>query len=143
MRVSRAFSRLLRLDGIWVRQVQFFTDRVVVRVALRRRRLICPLCAYSTPHRHNQQARSSRPGGISTSGSGGSRSAPSCVGLSVPSTGSGSRASRSRGTAPGSPRDFEQLVAWLATTTDKTTITRLVRIDWDTVGRIISSRVRR
>ena len=32
--------------------------------------------------------------------------------------------------------DFEALVAWLATKTDKTTITRLVRIDWETVGRI-------
>lgn len=28
--------------------------------------------------------------------------------------------------------DFEALVAWLATKTDKTTITRLVRIDWET-----------
>ena len=33
-------------------------------------------------------------------------------------------------------RDFEDLVAFLATKTDKTTITRLARIDWDTVGRI-------
>lgn len=31
-------------------------------------------------------------------------------------------------------RDFEDLVAFLATKTDKTTITRLHRIDWDTVG---------
>lgn len=34
-------------------------------------------------------------------------------------------------------RDFEHLVAWLATRTDKTTIKRMVRIDWRTVGRII------
>jgi hypothetical protein len=34
--------------------------------------------------------------------------------------------------------DFEALVAWLATRTDQTTITRLVRIDWDTVGGIIA-----
>jgi hypothetical protein len=34
-------------------------------------------------------------------------------------------------------RDFECLVAWLATRTDKTTVRRLVRVDWDTVGRII------
>lgn len=40
---------------------------------------------------------------------------------------------------PGSEftREFECLVAWLATRTDKTTITRVLRIDWDTVGRII------
>lgn len=35
-------------------------------------------------------------------------------------------------------RDFECLVAWLATRTDKTTIKRMLRIDWGTVGRIIS-----
>jgi transposase len=35
-------------------------------------------------------------------------------------------------------RDFEQLVAWLATRTDKSAIARLVRIDWRTVGRIIA-----
>jgi transposase len=34
-------------------------------------------------------------------------------------------------------RDFENLVGWLATTMDKTAIRRLVRVDWDSVGRII------
>jgi transposase len=33
-------------------------------------------------------------------------------------------------------RDFEDLVAFLATKTHKTTITRLSRVDWDSVGRI-------
>jgi transposase len=36
----------------------------------------------------------------------------------------------------GFTRDFEDLVAWLATKMDKTAICRLARIDWDTVGRI-------
>ena len=35
-------------------------------------------------------------------------------------------------------RDFEDLVGYLATQMDKTAITRLCRVDWDTVGRIIS-----
>ncbi|EQD68283.1 transposase IS204/IS1001/IS1096/IS1165 family protein, partial [mine drainage metagenome] len=35
-------------------------------------------------------------------------------------------------------RDFEDLVGWLATAMDKTAIVRLVRIDWDSVGRIIA-----
>jgi transposase len=34
-------------------------------------------------------------------------------------------------------RDFEALVAWLATRADKTTITRMLRIHWRTVGRIV------
>jgi transposase len=40
---------------------------------------------------------------------------------------------------PGSEftRDFERLLAWLATRTDKSTIKRMLRIDWDTVGRVI------
>jgi transposase len=36
----------------------------------------------------------------------------------------------------GFTRDFEDLVAWLATKMDKTAICRYARIDWDTVGRI-------
>jgi transposase len=36
--------------------------------------------------------------------------------------------------ASGFTPDFEQLVAWLATKADKTTIKRLVRVDWDTSG---------
>ena len=55
MRVSTAFSRLLCLSGVWVRKVAFEPDRVVVTVALRRRRLQCPKCSYSTRHRENKQ----------------------------------------------------------------------------------------
>jgi hypothetical protein len=38
-------------------------------------------------------------------------------------------------TRPGLTRDFEELVAYFATKTDKTAITQILRIDWDTVGR--------
>jgi len=48
VRVTTALSRLLRLEGVWIRKVQFAPDRVVVDVALRRRRLICPECEHST-----------------------------------------------------------------------------------------------
>lgn len=43
MRVTTAFKRLLRLGGVNVTNVEFFACVVVVTVALRRRRLICPL----------------------------------------------------------------------------------------------------
>ena len=46
MRVTTAFSRLLRLPEVWVRKVRFEPDRVIVEVALQRRRLICPECGY-------------------------------------------------------------------------------------------------
>ena len=137
MRVEAAFSRLLRLDGVWVREVRFAPDRVVVEVALRRRRLVCPLCSHSTRHRHDLRpvlsgwrhldlgvwrleirARLRRltcpTHGVRVEG--------------VPFARAGSDFTR----------DFEQLVAYLATRTDKTTIARLVRIAWRTVGRIVA-----
>ena len=55
MRVTAAFSRLLNLSGIWVRKVVFMPDRVVIHVALRRQRLICPKCSYSTMARESEQ----------------------------------------------------------------------------------------
>jgi len=137
VRVSRAFSRLLRLDGIWVRQVQFFADRVVVRVALRRRRLLCPLCSYTTPHRYNQQAVESVWRHLDL-GVWRLELRAQLRRLECPEHGvrvEGVPFARHRS---GFTRDFEQLVAWLATKADKTTICRLVRIDWDTVGRIIA-----
>ena len=48
MRVTMAFSRLLRLRGVWVKKVRFEPDRVIAEVALRRKKLQCPKCSYST-----------------------------------------------------------------------------------------------
>ncbi|MCA1681545.1 MAG: transposase, partial [Actinobacteria bacterium] len=127
---------LLDLPGVWVRSVSFEPDRVRVSVALRRRRLHCPKCSYSTRHRENKQhhdsvwrhldfgrwrlevhARLRRlrcpEHGVHVEG--------------VPFARDGARFTR----------DFENLVAWLATKTDKTAVCRLTRIDWQTIGRII------
>jgi transposase len=136
MRVCTAFSRLLRLEGIWVRALSFTPDRVLVTVALRRRRLHCPKCSYSTRHRENKQhhdsvwrhldlgrwrlevsARLRRlrcpEHGVHVEG--------------VPFARDGARFTR----------DFEDFVAWLVTKTDKTATCRLTRIDWQTIGRIV------
>ena len=136
MRVTAAFSRLLDLSGIWVRKVVFLPDRVVVHVALRRKKLVCPKCSFSTMARENEQdhdsvwrhldlgvwrlevhARLRRlrcpEHGVHVEG--------------VPFARDGARFTR----------DFENLVVWLATKTDRTAVCRLVRIDWETVGRII------
>jgi transposase len=49
VRVTTAFSRLLRLGkGVVVKKVRFGPDTVIVEVALRRRRLVCPECGHST-----------------------------------------------------------------------------------------------
>jgi transposase len=55
VRVTAAFSRLLDLSGVWVRKVRFEPDQVVVWVALRRKKLVCPKCSYSTMARENEQ----------------------------------------------------------------------------------------
>lgn len=137
MRVTAAFSRLLRLPGIRVRRVAFEATTVVVTVALRRRRLVCPLCPYSTRARYD------------------TRPAPSTwrhldLGvwrleveaelrrLSCPAHGVRREGVPFARAGSGFTRDFEDLVGWLATTMDKTAVCRLVRVDWDTVGRIIT-----
>jgi transposase len=137
MRVTRAFSRLVDLEGIWVRQVRFFPDRVVVRVALRRRRLRCPLCEFSTPHRHNQQAVESVWRHLDL-GIWRLELRAQLRRLQCPEHGVRVESVPFARHRSGFTRDFEQLVAWLATRTDQSAITRLVRIDWDTVGRIIA-----
>jgi transposase len=137
VRVTTAFSRLLALPDIWVREVEFADDAVVVTVALRRRNLVCPECGFETSTRYDRRPvesvwrhldlgvwrlevrsklrRVNCPDhGVRTEG--------------VPFARSGSRHSR----------DFEDLVGFLATQMDKTAICRLVRVDWDTVGRMIT-----
>ena len=136
MRVTAAFSRLLDLSGVWVKQVRFEPDQVVVWVALRRKKLVCPKCSYSTMARENEQhhdsvwrhldlgvwrleirARLRRlrcpEHGVHVEG--------------VPFARDGARFTR----------DFEDLVAWLMSKTDRTATCRLVRVDWETVGRVI------
>ena len=57
VRITTAFNRLLDLQGAWVRTVSFQPDRVVVTVALKRRRLQCPECSYTTSHRESNVFR--------------------------------------------------------------------------------------
>ncbi|HZL47910.1 MAG TPA: transposase [Solirubrobacteraceae bacterium] len=136
MRVSTAFSRLLCLSGVWVRRVEFEPIQVVVTVALRRYRLRCPKCSYSTRHRESKQHHDS---------------AWRHLDLGVWRLEIHARLRRLRCPEHGAlvegvpfardgarfTRDFENLVAWLVTKTDKTATCRLTRIDWRTIGRII------
>ncbi len=137
MRVTTAFCRLLRLDGVRVCSVLFEADRVLVVVALRRRRLICPCCAYSTRGREGTQAHESvwrhLDLGVWRLEIRATLRQLRCPVHGVHVEGVPFARHRARFT-----RDLEDLVAWLATRTDKTAITRLARIDWQTVGRIIS-----
>jgi len=136
MRVTAAFSRLLCLAGVVVGEVAFAPGRVVVAVALRRRRLVCPLCGFSTPHRHDVRPVDSVWRHLDL---GVWRVEIRCRlrRLVCPIHGVRTEQVPFARHASDFTRDFEHLVAWLATRTDKTTITRMLRIHWRTVGRII------
>jgi transposase len=137
MRVTTAFCRLLRLEGVRVTSVRFDPDRVLVGVALRRRRLICPCCSFSTRHRERVQAHESVWRHLDL-GVWRLEIRATLRQLRCPEHGVHVEAVAFARHRAHFTRDLEDLVAWLAARTDKTAITRLVRIDWQTVGRIIS-----
>jgi transposase len=136
MRVTGAFSRLLCLEGVWVRGVEFLADRVVVRVVLRRRRLVCPVCGYETMAREGVQDHESvwrhLDLGVWRLEIRATLRQLRCPEHGVHVEGVPFARHRARLT-----RDLDDLVAWLTTKADKTTITRLLRIDWQTIGRVI------
>lgn len=138
MRVTTAFKRLLRLDGINVNAVAFTPMAVVVTVALRRQRLVCPECSYSTRARYDRRTVESRWRHLDL-GVWELEVRSLLRRLECPTHGV-----RTEGVPFARPvdesgftRDFEHLVAWLATRMDKSAIERLCRISWRTVGRII------
>jgi transposase len=126
VRVTASISRLLSLEGVHVRAVRYATDRVVVRVALRRRRLVCPCCEFGTPYRHDVRAVESVWRHLDL-GVWRLEVRARLRRLVCPEHGVRTEGVPFARPASGFTRDFEQLVAWLATRTDKTTIARLVR----------------
>lgn len=60
VRVTTAFKRLLRLEDVNVVDVTFFPALILVTVALRRRRLLCPHCGFKTSARYDTRDRPSR-----------------------------------------------------------------------------------
>ena len=137
MRATTVFNRLLCLPEVWVKKVRFEPDRVVVRVALRRKRLICPKCSYSTMARENEQDHDSVWRHVDLGGRRRLEIRARLRRLRCPEHGALVEGVPFARYGARFTRDFEDIVAWLATKTDKTAITRLVRIDWETVGRII------
>jgi len=134
--VTTAFKHLLRLPGVYVRGVEFLADRVVVTVALRRRRLLCPLCDHSTRARHNDQVVDSVWRHLDLG----------CWRLVIKARLRRLRCPSHGVRVEGVPfarhnsrftRDFECLVAWLAVKTDKSSIERLLRVAWRTVGAVV------
>jgi transposase len=109
----------------------------VVTVALRARLLRCPKCSYATPNRESLQHHDSVWRHLDLG----------VWRLEVHARIRRLRCPEHGVLVEGVPfardsarftRDFDDLVAWLATTTDKTATCRLTRIDWKTIGRIIT-----
>jgi transposase len=110
---------------------------VVVTVALRRRRLHCPECGFSTASRYDRRPVESVWRHLDL---GAWRLEVRAVLRRLRCPAHGVRREEVPFARAGTffTRDFEDLVGWLATTMDKTAVCRLVRVDWDTVGRILT-----
>lgn len=135
VRVTTAFNRLLALPGITVADVSFGTGVVVVEVVLRARRLRCPRCSFSTRARYDRRPVSSR-WRHSDFGRWQVLLRASLRRLVCPEHGVCTEAVPFARPGARFTGEFEDLVAFLATKTDKSAICRLLRVDWDTVGRI-------
>lgn len=134
MRVTTAFKRLLRLEGVNVIDVAFLPALIVVTVVLRRRRLVCGHCGFTTRYRHDTRPVESRWRHLDL-GVWRVEVRASLRRLRCPSHGvvvEGVPFARPRAKLT---RDFDELLAWLATRMDKTSIARLCRVSWRTVGR--------
>jgi len=136
VRDTTAFKRLMDLPGVTVFEVDFQPGEVAVTVRLRGKRLHCPECDFATKARYDRRPVASSWRHLDLA------SWRLLVRSELRRIRCPTHGVRTEGVPfarPGShfTRDFEDLVGWLATTMDKTALCRLVRIDWDTVGRII------
>jgi transposase len=136
MRVTTAFKHLVRLDGIRITGVAFGARAVTVTVSLRRRRLECPLCSFSTWARYDTRPSTSVWRHLDL-GCWRLEIRAELRRLTCPDHGVRVEGCPSGDRDPPSPRTSRIWWEWLATTMDKTAICRLLRVDWDTVGRII------
>ena len=136
MRDTTLFKRLMDLPGVNVTDVEFWADKVVVTVTLQRKKLICPECAYTTRARYDTRSVFSTWRHLDLGRWRLEVRAQlrriDCPIHDARTEGVPFARSGSHFTA-----DLENLVGWLATSMDKTALCRLVRVDWDTTGRII------
>lgn len=134
MRVSTAFNTMLGLPGATVDAVRFEPSCVVVRLRQRGRRPVCP-CGWRGRAVYDRSRRRWRHLDL-----GGMRlfleaevrrlACRSCRRV---------RTERVPWARPGArhSRDLQDLIAFMAQRMDKTTVTKLLRVSWETVARIV------
>jgi transposase len=124
----------VRLDDVNVVAVEFLATMVVVTVALRRRRLVCPHCAYKTRWRYDTRPVDSRWRHLDL-GTWHLELRASLRRLRCPTHGVVVEAVPFARPGAHLTRDLDDLLAWLATRMDKSSVARLCRVSWRTVGR--------
>jgi transposase len=136
VRVTTAFKRLLGLPGASVVDVSFTAQGVVVTLRLRRRRRICAHCGQTGLGLQIHGRRVKRWRHLDL---GASRCLIECELRLLRCRDCGVRLEPVPWARPGAAhtRDFEDVVAWLAQQMARTPICGLLRVGWDTVGRIV------
>jgi transposase len=136
VRVTTAFKRLLRLPGASVIDVGFGAEGVIVTVRLRRRRRVCSRCGQTGRQLEIHDHRVKRWRHLDL---GANRCIIECClrRLRCPDCDVHLEAVPWARAGAHHTRDFEDVVAWLAQQMAKTPIAGLLRIGWDTVGRIV------
>jgi transposase len=137
VRVSTAFKRLLRLPGASVVDVSFSAEGVVVTVRLRRRRRVCAGCGQTGRQLEIHDRRVKRWRHLDF---GASRCIIECELRRLRCRDRGIRLEPVPWARAGAAhtRNFEDVVAWLAQQMARTPICGLLRVGWDTVGRIVA-----
>jgi transposase len=134
VRVTTALNRLLALPGARVRDVRIVGEGVVVGVTLRRRRLVCSGCGQVYRGMHDRALRRWRHLDLA-----GRRCFIEYELRRVCCRDCGVRVEGVPWARPGArhTRDFEDLTAFCAQQMAKSQVQVLLRVAWDTVGRIV------
>ena len=134
MRVTTALNRLLALPGARVSDVRITAQGVIVRVALRRRRLACSACGQPYRAMHDRAFRRWRHLDLA-----GRRCFIEYELRRVDCRDCGVRVEAVPWARAGArhTRDFEDLTAFCAQQMAKSQVQALLRIAWETVGRIV------
>jgi len=134
VRVSTAFNRMLALAGAWVRDVEFGERAMIVTVCLRRKRPVCSGCGARGLKIKDHRVKRWR-----HLDQGGLPCVIECDLRRLYCPGCGDLPEHVEWARSGAryTRDFDDLTAWLAPQVSQTQVTRLMRIGWETVGKIL------
>jgi transposase len=134
VRVNTLLNKLLHLPGLWICGLRFSEGALILTFRRRFRRLTCPVCGTSVLGRFEEKIRRWRHlslWGVPTYLEGPIRRlrCPTCQSV---------RTERVPWARPGSDftQPFEDVVAFLAQSLNRTAVTELAGVAWETVGRI-------